>query len=140
MISQTAEYALRAVLHLAQQTDSQPVPVETVAEALDIPRNYLSKILHTLAKSGVLTSLRGPRGGFMLMVPSHELSLLDVIDPFDHLDERRQCLLGKRECTDDAPCAAHHRWRDISAQVTDFFNDTTIDQFLEVQPAADRIS
>ena len=130
MISQTAEYALRAVLHLAQHADDKPVSVDAVAEALDIPRNYLSKILHTLAKDGVLTSLRGPGGGFNLSVPSDELCLLDVINPFDRLNDRRQCLLGRKECSDDTPCPAHHSWRDVSDQVTDFFSHTTIEQFL----------
>ena len=130
MISQTAEYALRAVLHLAQHADDIPVSVDAVAEALEIPRNYLSKILHTLAKSGVLTSHRGPRGGFNLSVPSAELCLLDVINPFDRVSERRLCLLGRKECSDATPCPAHHRWRAVSDQVSDFFSDTTIEQFL----------
>ncbi|MEK6688644.1 MAG: Rrf2 family transcriptional regulator, partial [Gemmatimonadota bacterium] len=57
-LPQTAEYALRAVLHIASKPDL--VRVATLAEELDIPRNYLSKTLHQLARAGILQSTRGP--------------------------------------------------------------------------------
>lgn len=133
ILSQTAEYALRAVLYLAEQAEEDPVPVETMAEALSLPRNYLSKTLHLLAKRGVLSSSRGPGGGFGLAVPAAELSLLSVVEPFDDLERRRQCLLGRRECSDLTPCVAHHRWKEVADHVTCFFRETTVEDLL-VEP------
>lgn len=130
MISQTAEYALRAVLYLAMEQNGEPVSVETIADQLSMPRNYLSKTLHTLAKRGILTSARGPRGGFELAVPGGELSLFEVVEPFDDLERRRQCLLGRPECSDHAPCAAHHRWKALAESVSSFFRETTVEDLI----------
>ncbi len=130
MISQTAEYALRAVLYLAQHQNGDPVPVETIAEDLALPRNYLSKTLHLLAKRGILSSVRGPRGGFELAVPGDALSLLEVVELFDDMERRGQCLLGRRECSDQTPCAAHHRWTELAGRVSAFFRETTVDDLI----------
>lgn len=131
ILSQTAEYALRAVLYLAEHADQDPVPVETIAEALSLPRNYLSKTLHLLAKRGILSSSRGPGGGFGLAVPAAELSLRSVVEPFDDLERRRQCLLGRRECSDSTACGAHHRWKEVADHVTSFFRETTVEDLIE---------
>ncbi len=130
MISQTGEYALRAVLYLALHQKGDPVSVETIADDLSMPRNYLSKTLHLLAKRGILTSARGPRGGFELAVPSDRLSLFEIVEPFDDLEGRGQCLLGRPECSDQTPCAAHHRWKDLAQRVSAFFHETTVDDLI----------
>jgi Rrf2 family protein len=131
MLSQTAEYALRAVLYLAEHPDQDPVPVETIAAALGLPRNYLSKTLHLLVKRGILASSRGPGGGFSLAVPAEELSLLSVVEPFVDLERRRRCLLGRQECSDRAPCGAHHRWKEVADHITRFFRDTTVEDLIQ---------
>lgn len=126
MLSQTAEYALRAVLHLARVGERGPVRVDDIARALDVPRNYLSKILHVLARAGVLESTRGPHGGFELAHPAADLTLADVVEEFDRLQERGACLLGGTRCNERDPCAAHDRWREVAGTVRRFFRDTTV--------------
>lgn len=126
MLSSTAEYAVKAVLHLAAHADARPVRVGEVADALGIPRNYLSKILHELARAGVLTSSRGKHGGFQLAVPPEELSLLTVVSQFDQISESRSCLLGKAQCSDRHACAVHWRWKALSEQIAAFFSETTV--------------
>lgn len=134
VLSQTAEYALRAVLYMAEHGDDEPYPVTALAEALRIPQNYLSKTMHILARQGVLTSARGKRGGFRLARPAGEIPLLEVIRPFDQLEARRQCLLGRPTCSDATPCAAHARWKSLADTTTAFFRDTTLADI--VTPAA----
>ena len=130
MLSQTAEYALRAVLYVADHATGRPVRVAEMADALGIPRNYLSKILHQLAHNGVLVSLRGRAGGFQLGVRPDRLALSAVVTPFDRIDERRRCLLGRPQCSDRTACAAHGRWKDVADAVADFFHDTTVADLL----------
>ena len=65
-LNSTAQNALQAVLHLAELGGSVPVRVGDIATALGVPRNYLSKTMHILAREGILVSTRGPRGGFAL--------------------------------------------------------------------------
>ena len=127
ILSQTAVYALRAVLHLAEVEGEEPLRVDDIAEALDVPRNYLSKILHVLAREGVLTSTRGPHGGFRLGRPPSQLRLAAVIGSFDEITTASDCLLGRARCSDANPCAAHARWKSASRQVRTFLDETTIE-------------
>ncbi len=126
MLSKTDQYALRAVLCLAQQPAGSRLGAGYVANRLGLPANYLSKILHTLARAGVLVSERGPRGGFGLARPAEDLSLAEVIEPFNSLVQRRSCLLGREKCSDESPCRLHERWRSASDPVIEFFTRTAI--------------
>jgi len=132
MLSQTAEYALRAVLYLAEQPHGRPVRVDEIGDALGIPANYLSKTLATLVRLRVLASLRGPHGGFRLAVAPEDLPLMQVVAPFDDIAARRHCLLGNPECSDHDSCAAHHAWKRTSEQVEHFFRTTTV---ADIRPA-----
>jgi Rrf2 family protein len=128
MLSRTAEYALRAVLFLADR--GEPTNVDLIAERLGVPRNYLSKTLHRLAREGVLTSTRGQGGGFRLALPPDRLPLLRVVEPFDPISGERRCLLGRPQCSDANPCPAHHQWKSVSERVAEFFRERTVGDLL----------
>jgi Rrf2 family protein len=128
-ISGTTQYALRAVLFVAEHGTDEPVRVDAIAAALNVPRNYLSKTLHSLARAGVLRSGRGPRGGFQLAAPPGEISLARVAAPFDDLGARN-CLLGRTTCGWKNPCSVHPRWEAVSNSLQSFFRDTTIADLL----------
>jgi Rrf2 family iron-sulfur cluster assembly transcriptional regulator len=131
LISKTDQYALRAVLCIAQQPEGSRLGAAHIARRLDLPANYLSKILHSLARAGVLVSERGPRGGFGLARSADELSLADVIAPFNSFMQQRSCLLGRGECSDDSPCRLHSRWKSASDPVIEFFNRTVIADLIQ---------
>lgn len=128
-ISGTTQYALRAVLFVAEHGTEEPVRVDAIAAALNVPRNYLSKTLHTLARAGVLRSGRGPRGGFQLAGQPDEISLARVAAPFDDLGSRA-CLLGRSSCGWKNPCSVHPHWEEVSNALQSFFRDTTIADLL----------
>lgn len=135
ILSQTAIYALRAVTHLAEAGAGEPQRVDDIAAALGVPRNYLAKILNGLVHAGVLQSTRGPGGGFVLVVDPAALILADVIQPFDGLAQDSTCLLGRPRCNDDTPCAAHARWKSVSAAVTAYLLETTIEDMTAASAA-----
>jgi Rrf2 family protein len=98
MISQTAEYALRATLHLAERLDEiQTIP--TIAEATEVPAGYLSKVMQTLRRAGLVTSRRGKNGGFRLRREPGRITLYDVVNAVDPMVQVEQCPL-----TLDAKC------------------------------------
>ena len=134
LLPQTAEYAMRAVLHIAAFEQGRSVRVDETADALGIPRNYLSKTLHQLARAGILTSARGPLGGFRLAIAADELTLARIVSPFVVSTERR-CLLGQGLCGESPRCAVHERWAPIAKQMRDFFGDTTVADLLVVSPS-----
>ena len=130
MVSQTSEHAIRAVLFLAQRPAGGTVSADVIAEALGAPRNYLSKTLNVLAKEGILSSMRGPTGGFRLEVPADRLTLEAVVRPFDEPRVKAVCLLGGRPCTDEHPCDAHFRWKAVSKEMWAPLRETTIADLL----------
>jgi len=138
LLSKSGEYALLALLHLASQPDSTPVSGAEIAEALDVPANYLSKLLHQLARGGVLRSVRGPHGGFVLATAADTLSLAEVLDPVDRVRTESRCLLGRPACRDSDPCAAHEKWRELSEHIDRFLDETTLASLLRAEADAKR--
>jgi Rrf2 family protein len=135
-LSSTAQQAINAVLCIAA-ANGEAVRVDTIAAATGAPRNYLSKILHALARAGVLRSERGPRGGFRLARLPDRITLAAVTEPFSRPGQRR-CLLGRPTCGDAKPCAAHARWSKVAGGVEEYFRTTTIARLIAETPGVSR--
>jgi Rrf2 family protein len=133
MLSQTSQYALRTVLHLARLPQGERGAAVDLARTIGIPGNYLSKTLHQLARAGVVTSARGKHGGFVLARPAARITLAEVVAPFQEVGERA-CLLGRPTCSDARPCPAHLHWKRVAEQVAGFFSRTTIADLLAIPP------
>ena len=95
---------------------------------MQIPRNFLSKILNRLAQAGLITTTRGRSGGVALSRRASEILLHDVVQLFMKVDDYKQCFLGLSKC--DGSCGLHLRWRIISEQFEQMLNDTTVDQVI----------
>ena len=130
MLSSTSDYALRAVLVLAGDSQQRPLRADELAHATGAPRNYLGKTLNALAKAGVLRSARGPQGGFSLAIPAESLTLARVIDCFIEPRPHSQCLLGNRPCDAKNPCSAHTLWSAIREKRRDPLASTTVADLL----------
>jgi len=127
MLPRTAEYAVRAAVLLARHYGERRVRADEIAAVLGAPRNYLSKTLNTLVRSGVLTSMRGPNGGFSLAKTPDLLSVAEVIDVFGDTQHRAaRCVLEDRACDALFPCAAHRRWITITRIAREPLVATTI--------------
>ncbi|UCC83647.1 MAG: Rrf2 family transcriptional regulator [Gemmatimonadota bacterium] len=131
MISKTGEYALRAVVYIVAEGKGAPTRANEIAEALGVPANYLSKTLHQLARAGILSSERGPRGGFRLAGSPERLSLADVLKPLDPTWLDCGCLLGLPRCSEVNSCPLHERWKKVREPVCQFFQETTLAEVLE---------
>jgi Rrf2 family iron-sulfur cluster assembly transcriptional regulator len=130
MLSSTSDYALRAILLLAQAEDGRPMRADEIARATGSPANYLAKTLNALAKAGLVSSARGPQGGFTLVVPADELSLARIVDCFDEPRPNTRCLLGNRPCDARHPCRAHERWTAVQQARRSPLADTTVADLL----------
>lgn len=82
-ISAKSDYAVRAVIELAAHGGEQALPAETVARAQDIPHKFLEAILRDLRRDGIVQSVRGPRGGYLLARAADEVSVADVVRAVD---------------------------------------------------------
>lgn len=130
MLSSTSDHALRAILLLAQAEAGRPMRADEIARATGSPANYLAKTLNALAKAGLVSSARGPQGGFMLLVPADELSLARIADCFDEPRPNTRCLLGDRPCDGRHPCRAHERWTAVQEAHRASLADTTVADLL----------
>ncbi|HSJ25317.1 MAG TPA: Rrf2 family transcriptional regulator [Longimicrobiales bacterium] len=130
-LSQTAEYAVRAVLYLARVDGQQRVSAESIARALGAPVNYMSKTLNQLAKAGVVAGARGPTGGFRLAIDPSRLTVARVAGTFETARLNPICLLGDRPCNSRRPCAAHHRWTAVTQAMKAPLEETTIADLLQ---------
>jgi Rrf2 family protein len=130
MLSSTSDYAVRAILALAQADTGRPMRADEIARATGAPANYLAKTLNALGKAGIVTSARGPRGGFTLALPADELTLARIVDCFDDARPATQCLLGTRACDARHPCRAHERWTAVQQSRRAALADTTVADLL----------
>jgi Rrf2 family transcriptional regulator, iron-sulfur cluster assembly transcription factor len=134
MLSQTSEHAIRALLYLAQRPSGQAVPAERIAQALGAPANYLAKTLNLLAKHGLVSSTRGPAGGFCLRGAASEIMLAEVVDAFGEARAQATCMLGDRPCNAQRPCAAHLRWTEVQGAIRAPLRTTSIADLLDDSP------
>jgi Rrf2 family nitric oxide-sensitive transcriptional repressor len=93
VFSQTVEYALRAVVHLASEAPA-PRTTDQIAAATLVPRAYLAKVLQSLARSGVVQSQRGLHGGMSLVKSPADLTILEVVNAVEPIERIRTCPLG----------------------------------------------
>jgi Rrf2 family transcriptional regulator, nitric oxide-sensitive transcriptional repressor len=123
MLSQTVEYALRAVVFLASEGEARTTG--EVAEATRVPPAYLSKVLQGLAKSGLVRSQRGVGGGMSLVGAPHEITILDIVNAVEPLQRIPVCPLGLK-AHGTKLCALHRRLDDALATVEEAFRRSTL--------------
>jgi Rrf2 family protein len=134
MLNQSAEYALRATLYMANLGAEKAYKATAIADALGLPANYLSKVMHELVRVRVLNSVRGPTGGYLLAVPPSELPLNRIVAPFQDLEPGRHCLMGDRLCDRKKSCPAHQRWGQIKEGLASSLRITTLAEMLTPLP------
>lgn len=128
MISQTAEYALRAVVYLAMNPGNA-FTTQQIAHTTKVPSAYLSKVLKSLVRAGVVQSQRGLGGGFVLTKPPEQINILEVLNAVDPIQRIRTCPLGLN-AHGTVLCALHKRLDDATAIIEQTFADTTIAEIL----------
>lgn len=128
MISQTAEYALRAIVCLAGQRDSA-LTTQQIATATKVPAGYLSKVLQALGKSGLVGSQRGLHGGFTLVRPADELTVLEVVNAVDPVKRIDKCPLNLKAHHGQL-CPLHQRLDEAIGLVERAFGESTIAELL----------
>ncbi len=135
MISQTAEYALRAIVFLADHAETAKT-AEAIAKETKVPVGYLAKIMHSLAKAGLVTSQRGIYGGFTLNRDPKVLSMYDVVHAVDPINRITECPLDVVG-HGTALCPLHRGLDNAVAAVEMAFRKMTIHQVLN-QPNGNR--
>ncbi|MCA9784219.1 MAG: Rrf2 family transcriptional regulator [Calditrichaeota bacterium] len=132
MISQTAEYALRAMVYLTE-CPHESQTVSRIAQHTKVPAGYLSKILKSLASAGLVDSQRGPGGGFCLARAAERINLLEIVNCVSPIVRIHECPLHLPQHRAGL-CALHQRLDDVIARFEASFRDTMLSQLAESGP------
>ena len=125
--SKTSEYAIRVLSYLSVHNDSLH-SVNTLHKELDFPYKYLTKLMTSLTKKGLVVSNRGREGGFSLARDSKEIYLNDILNAVDEneIDETERCILGFEKCDSTNPCMLHEKWIKPKTLIDDMLLNTTL--------------
>ena len=131
MLSNTCKYAVRALIYLGKfSKEGEKIGIKKIAGDLDIPTPFLGKILQNLVKQKILSSTKGPNGGFGLGKPAEEITLYEIVKTIDGEDFFRNCLISLEPCSihhaNGKPCAVHNRFSEVRSELMEFYSQTSI--------------
>ncbi|MEM7164792.1 MAG: Rrf2 family transcriptional regulator [Planctomycetota bacterium] len=120
-----SEYALRALQEMAVEPDRRWT-VADICEHVAIPEQFTRKVLQSLVRSGILTSIRGPGGGYSFAIPPETISLSSVIVSVESGPRFDLCILGYEHCSDLDPCPLHYFWAPIKNSALAMLKERTV--------------
>ncbi|OGC90344.1 MAG: hypothetical protein A2142_03130 [candidate division Zixibacteria bacterium RBG_16_48_11] len=126
LYSKGTEYAIRSLAWMAKDNGHQARRVEDIARLSKVPAPFLAKTFQKLAKDGILSSVKGPAGGYRLAKLPSRLSLLDIVASVDGLYSMQGCLMGQGKCSDSNSCPIHKKWKRVKNNILDFLKTATI--------------
>ncbi len=134
-LSSKGQYAVRALIYLTYNSKDNSVPVglKEIAAGESISLHYLEQIFFILKKAGIVKSLRGPNGGYLLNKKPSEIFIGDIIASVEPI-EIISCISkskAKKECRRKSVCLAFDMWNSISNKITEFLNSITIKDVID---------
>lgn len=129
-ITRQADYAVRAVLHLAQIKNGDRAATSTVAKEQHIPPSFLAKIISQLSIAGLLHTSRGARGGVMLARDPREITLLEVVEAIDGPIQLNECVADDGVCSFDGACPIRTVWCEAQEELVARLRRTDFAQLL----------
>ncbi len=128
MLSSTCRYAIKAVIYIgANSIKNQKIGIKKISSELDIPNPFLGKILQSLAKHKILTSIKGPNGGFALGKNPEEIRLIEIVEVIDGMNNYNKCIIGVKDCNElENQCTLHTRYAPLREEIKKIFEVETI--------------
>lgn len=128
MLSNTSKYAIRAMIYLALNAQQEnKIGIKKISSALDLPSPFLAKILQVLAKHKLLSSTKGPNGGFSLGKEAGKITLYEIVTVIDGNELFDRCLISLRTCNDEGlPCPLHAQYESIRNEIKTLFKQQDI--------------
>ncbi|MBK9328784.1 MAG: Rrf2 family transcriptional regulator [Sphingobacteriales bacterium] len=127
IFSKSCEYALRAVLYICMKSKNNVnIGVKEIAEEIDSPLPFTAKILQQLARKKIISSIKGPNGGFFIDHSKPPVSIYQVVEAIDGSDFFDKCVLGLKDCSEKKPCPLHLHFKKHRDEITVIFKQKTI--------------
>jgi Rrf2 family transcriptional regulator, iron-sulfur cluster assembly transcription factor len=132
-LTRKGEYAIRGILYLARQPRGKVSLVGEIAQASEVPKTFLAKILRDFVKVGLATSSRGTGGGFSLSRPADRITLREVVEAVEGPIRPNRCLMGTGTCERDGTCRVHPVWKKVRDQIVTVLDGVTIAELAQEQ-------
>ncbi|MGM0832659.1 Fe-S cluster assembly transcriptional regulator IscR [Halomonas qinghailakensis] len=123
-------YAVTAMLDLAINTPQGPTSLGDISQRQEISLSYLEQLFARLRRAGLVSSVRGPGGGYLLAKPPEDISVSQVIDAVNETVDATRCQ-GLSDCQQGDTCLTHHLWCELSSQIRNFLDDTSLAQLMQ---------
>jgi Rrf2 family iron-sulfur cluster assembly transcriptional regulator len=139
-LTSKGRYAVTAILDLAFHSQAGPVALSQISRGQDISLSYLEQLFTRLRKQQLVSSTRGPGGGYSLSRPASEIAVAEVVAAVDEVVDTTRCS-GAVNCHDGQQCLTHELWDDLSQQIYDFLDDISLQDLMEersIQQVAQR--
>ena len=135
MLSNSAKYALKAVLFLAvHSNEHKKIMIKDIAKPINVPQAYIAKLLQELSKQEIISSTRGINGGFFLTELNRKQPIMNVIFSIDGSYKMNSCLLSLENCNELVPCPLHHIVNPMRSQLIESLKAKTIEELaLEIK-------
>jgi Rrf2 family iron-sulfur cluster assembly transcriptional regulator len=130
-LSTKSRYAITAMIDLAQNQDGA-VSLKDISDRQSISLSYLEQLFCKLKNFNVVTSRRGPGGGYVLSKKSSDISLYEIITAVEENIDQTQCG-GSMNCKKDKPCTTHHVWTGLNNIINDYMKNITIEDVISNQ-------
>jgi Rrf2 family iron-sulfur cluster assembly transcriptional regulator len=124
-LTQGADYAIRAMIHIASLPDGRPAPSRDIARVQGIPGEFVAKILQSLVRGGLLQSTRGSTGGFSLTRSREEINLMEVVEAMEGPLSLVACAGG--DCDHKAFCPADAVWQEVQNSIREVLQRATLE-------------
>ncbi|KFA58242.1 Fe-S cluster assembly transcriptional regulator IscR [Gilliamella sp. Choc4-2] len=141
-LTSKGRYAVTAMLDVALHSDSGPVSLADISERQEISLSYLEQLFARLRKNGLVQSVRGPGGGYILSRSMDQIAISAIVKAVDETVHATKCH-GKDGCQGGVRCLTHTLWNDLSERIEDFLTSITLSELVnneEVKEVANRQS
>ena len=125
-LTRAGEYAIRCVLYLAMHSDRALIGRKEIAEAMDVPAQFLGKVAQQLARAGIISIRQGSQGGYELARRPEDITLLAVIEAIDGEIFLNDCIHRPESCDRQVICSVHLVWDDARRQLRDTLGKATL--------------
>jgi len=127
MFSKACEYGIRAVIFICSQSKyGKKMGVKDICKEIDAPEFFTAKVLQSLARQKIISSSKGPTGGFYMTPEQEKLPAIDLVIAIDGDKIFKGCALGLKQCSETNPCPIHNQFKSIRDDLNKVLKDNTI--------------
>ena len=130
-LSTRSRYGMRAMYELALNYKNGPVPIKTISKNLDVSGKYLHALLTILKSGGLVRSVWGSQGGFILSLPPSKICVYDIVKTLEGPISVVNCVADKRLCSKSKECVTREIWIDVSMAIEKVLSDISLNDMLQ---------